>query len=494
MADGPVLDYTNRDYASILAALLDEAQRRLPEWTDRSENDPGRVLLDLFAYAADIMLYYQDRIANESFLATARERESIIDLLRLIGYELRTAAPAAAELVLTAKNDQAKTILINPGARFATLPPTGGQKAVFTYVGIKALPMALDGKGGLVTAKLPVLHATWVQNEKLGTTDGSLNQRFKLAQGPVLVGAAGAAWDKMAVLVDEGGGPKPWTRRENLLYSGPDDAHYMVRVDGDGRATVYFGDNRFGRAPVAGTVTASYLTGGGSAGNVGPTAITKVESGVSEPNAVSVTNPLAASGGAEPETLEEARFYGPPIFRSLGRAVTADDYAALASDFPGVARARPVVRGWNHVDVYVLPKGGLPLTDDLRQKVQAYLDERKMATVMPHVREPLPAQIHIKATVQVLPTYFTADVKARVTEAVAALFSPDRASFGTNVYLSKVYEAIEGVDGVDYVTVTDFVRGGNSSGMAKKGIIEVRENEVPQMGTLGLTMQGGVAS
>ena len=54
------------------------------------------MLLELFAHIGDILSYYQDRVANESFLGTARTRRSVIEHLRLIGYELGTAAPAAA--------------------------------------------------------------------------------------------------------------------------------------------------------------------------------------------------------------------------------------------------------------------------------------------------------------------------------------------------------------------------------------------------------------
>lgn len=492
MAGPPVIDYTNRDYESIVTALLDEAQRRLPEWTDRSANDPGRVLLDLFAYAADIMLYYQDRIANESFLATARERESVVDLLRLVGYELRTAAPAATELTLTIKNDRAAALTIAPGAQFATLPAGGGEKLRFTYAGPKPITVPLDGVGGSVTHRLPVVHADLVAGEAVGRSDGQANQRFRLLQGPVLLAPPAAIWDRMEVRVDEGAGPVPWLRKETLLYSKPGDPHYMVRVDGQGLATLYFGDNRFGRVPLHGApVTATYLTGGGAAGNVGARTIVKVESGLSDPGAVSVINLVSASGGADAEAPDEARLYGPPLFRSLGRAVTEADYVALAEAFPGVARARTLVRGWNNIDVYVLPQGGLPLANDLRQRLQTYLDERRMVTTRLWVRSPLPVRINLQAQIQVQPTFYAGDVEMAVRTALGELLSTSRVGFGSNVYLSKVYEAIESVEGVEYVTVTDFVRGGSGTGMARRGIIEVHPNEVPELGALHLEMRGG---
>ena len=67
-----VIDYLARDYASFRRALIDLIPSKLPEWTDRSEADFGVVLIELFAYMADILSYYQDRIANEAFLTTRR--------------------------------------------------------------------------------------------------------------------------------------------------------------------------------------------------------------------------------------------------------------------------------------------------------------------------------------------------------------------------------------------------------------------------------------
>ena len=63
------------------------------------------MILELFAYVADILSYYQDRVANESFLSTAVTRRSVIEHFRLIGYRMRTAAPAAATLKVTIPAD-----------------------------------------------------------------------------------------------------------------------------------------------------------------------------------------------------------------------------------------------------------------------------------------------------------------------------------------------------------------------------------------------------
>src|SRR5262247_3910701 len=117
----PVVDYMARDYESLLRAMYDLVPSKLPEWKDfNNEADFGNVLLELFAHMGDILSYYQDRVANESFLGTAQERRSIIQHLRLIGYTLSTAAPASATLTLNLPTTAADVITIRRGDAFAS--------------------------------------------------------------------------------------------------------------------------------------------------------------------------------------------------------------------------------------------------------------------------------------------------------------------------------------------------------------------------------------
>src|SRR5438874_539406 len=137
MALRPAIDYTNKDFASLRQAMLDLARYRLPEWTDQSPADLGALLVDLFAYMGDVILYYQDRIASESFLLTAAERRSVLHLLRLIGYELQPPVAASASLDLTFKppaGGGSSVVSIPHGAQFAT-PANGSGPVTFEYLG-----------------------------------------------------------------------------------------------------------------------------------------------------------------------------------------------------------------------------------------------------------------------------------------------------------------------------------------------------------------------
>ena len=101
----PVIDYATKDYAGFRQAMLDQIPLRLPAWKDRSESDFGVVLIELFAYVADILSYYQDRVANEAYLPTAKQRRSVSELLRLIGYQIDPGLAATTHVHLDVTAD-----------------------------------------------------------------------------------------------------------------------------------------------------------------------------------------------------------------------------------------------------------------------------------------------------------------------------------------------------------------------------------------------------
>ena len=64
----------------------------------RDRSDPSIALLDTWATVADVLTFYQERLANEGYLRTATERRSVLELARLVGYKLR---PGVASSVLS---------------------------------------------------------------------------------------------------------------------------------------------------------------------------------------------------------------------------------------------------------------------------------------------------------------------------------------------------------------------------------------------------------
>ncbi|HET6336097.1 MAG TPA: putative baseplate assembly protein [Polyangiales bacterium] len=498
MAAAPITaDYTQRDYASILASLLDHATLRVPEWTDRSANDLGRLLLETTAYSADVILYYLDRLAAESFPNTASERRSVIDLLSLIGYTLATPAAAAADLQLTFPNDSNLPVTIQIGARFATKAAPGKPPIEFVFLPQAGVDTTIvrSGAGGQVTAQISARQATRVVAEIVGRSTGEANQTLVLKQTPVILPRDPESQEVLEVEVDPGTGLERWTKRATLLYSLSGDKHFITRVRDTDEVEIVFGDGTYGAVPPPNAeVRATYLIGGGSTGNVGPGTITEVKSGVSVTG--TCTNPLAASGGADRETLENARRQAPLVFRSLQRAVTATDYAVLAQSVEGVARAVAIAPGWNYVDLYVVAAGIAAPSVDLQARLLTFFSSRKSVTTLLNVRAPVFVNVSCSLSVGIEPNFYQADVLRRVHDAIQALFTIERLEFGQTFYSSKLFEAAELVAGVAFVQLTLFQGARSTTGQvvaSNNGVLALQAHEFPKLTSLVLTPQGGLA-
>ena len=92
---------------SLLSALSGSAAPALHKLTTRSGDDFSIALLDAWAVASDVLTFYQERIANESYLRTATERFSVLQLARQIGYELRPGVAASTYLAFTLEDTTA---------------------------------------------------------------------------------------------------------------------------------------------------------------------------------------------------------------------------------------------------------------------------------------------------------------------------------------------------------------------------------------------------
>ncbi|MFZ5765283.1 MAG: baseplate J/gp47 family protein [Thermodesulfobacteriota bacterium] len=495
-----VVDYMARDYDSLLAAMRDLIPARLPEWKNHtSEADFGNVLLELFAHMGDILSYYQDRVANESFLGTARSRRSVIDHLRLIGYRLATAAPAAASLELIIPAACTETITIRRGDAFATKSLKERPSVRFEYAREAPLvidcgALAVDPVTGrkhlrrdplLGTEGVPVEEGRLVREEIIGTSDGSRNQRFTLAHPGLILRAAGAGQKinrdiiittRLGETIDE------WTLQESLAFSREKQRDYIVEIDEEDRATVIFGDGIFGAIPANGaTVRATYRVGGGSRGNVGAGMInTIVDAPQLALNGITITHSEAASGGADRESIEHAVLHAPAVFRSLKRAVTADDYKALALDFKGVGKVRAVAANWNRVTLFVAPEGGGRVSDVLEAGLLAYFEDKRPVTTIIEIEDVAYVAIFVTAVIGVKSYYPRDDVREKVENAAGGLLAFDHVDFGQTIYLSKFYEAIEAVEGVEYVTISEFRRTGQMAGPVEpSGKISLGPHEIP---------------
>lgn len=105
--DQPEISYLAKDYASFRQLMLDRLSLLMPEWTERHVPDIGIALVEALAYVGDHLSYYQDAVATEAYLDTARQRISVRRHARLVDYRMHEGCNARAWLCLETDTDLA---------------------------------------------------------------------------------------------------------------------------------------------------------------------------------------------------------------------------------------------------------------------------------------------------------------------------------------------------------------------------------------------------
>jgi hypothetical protein len=303
-----------------------------------------------------------------------------------------------------------------------------------------------------------------------------------------------------------------WTAARDLLNSVTNTSAFVVETEDDGSSWLRFGDGEHGmRPPIDATFSAIYRAGNGAAGNVGADSI--VHAVTLDARIVSVRNPMPASGGQEPETVEQVKRHAPQAFRTQERAVTMPDYEAVTRRHPAVQRTAATLRwtgSWHTVFMTVDPFRGRELDQPLEDELAASVERYRMAGHDLEFDPPRYVPLEVELFVCVAPEYFRSDVKARVLETLSnrdlpdgrrGLFHPDNFTFDQTIYLSPILAAVHDVAGVSSATFVKFQRQGADTrryiddGKLKLGRLEVarldNDPNFPDRGVLRIRLGGG---
>jgi hypothetical protein len=461
------IGYINKDYESIRQELLAKIPQLTDRWTDFNHSDLGVVLLDLFCGVGDMLAYYLDAQAAEAFLPTARQRQNVINLCKLIGYRLDSPVASTTTLRFRLSAPLGKDLTIPAGTACRALLNDG--EADFETVEDGLIPR------GVLLVDIPGRQG--VRRTETFTSTGLPFQRIRLtgdviAQGTITVTVGDDAWSEV----------------DHFQDSIADSHHFMADLDALDISNLIFGDGQSGAVPAQGSaITVSYLQTIGDQGNLGPNRITQLLSPVYLDGgqvSLTVTNPVPATGGASREALEHARRQAPAELRSLWKAVTLEDYQALAEGYPGVAKAMVLdtnacqnIRYYN-VQLAIAPNGGGLPSALLKRDLAEFLERRKVITVEINLFDPIYRPVSIDAEVYVWPGEPLENVRSRIEAALTDFFSFDQVSFGQTIHFSDLVALIDGVRGVSHMHL-----------YAPQQDIELRHGEIPVLGSVNLDLR-----
>ena len=373
------IDYTSRDYYSLREELLnrvkiavnsDTASNR--RWTGDDPSDFGVALIEAFAYMGDVLNYYVDRIANESYLPTASQRQNVINLAESYGY--RPAGFRAAYVTLRFSNTSSSPYTLPAGTQVSgqVISDDIVEEVIFTTLEEVIVPAAVGEVAGTVTVGATHTEsiATRPENladendendiagEFLASSNGAANQTYALAEDRVVEGS-------VQVWVQNGDIYEPWQEVVHLSDFGPSDAVFTIKLDADNITYVIFGDGVSGAVPAPLTpIKVVYDVGGGEVGNCSVGVIDTIYRvpGLSD-NAASdlndfllVTNTTVGIGGASPESTASIRANAPKLLRAITRAVSLQDYENIILAVPNVGKSKAEATAPTAVNVYISPQ------------------------------------------------------------------------------------------------------------------------------------------
>ncbi len=331
-----------------------------------------------------------------------------------------------------------------------------------------------------------------VENEILGSSDGSHDQSFEFAFAPVI---QTEVWvDEYASLssgerrelvetrpdaVERVTSPRGeteefwvrWVEAADFLDSGPSDRNYVVdRSNG----TVTFGDGNSGAIPPNGqdNLKTTYTTGGGRDGNVDTGTITDLKSSISLVE--SVSNPAPADGGADIESIDALVSRTTNQIKHRGKAVTAADYEQVSkAEFRELATVKcdPNLSGSGErasgqVTLLIVPQAErekpVPSTE-LKQQVHTALRKRAPASLVESesarivVRGPSYAEMAVELTLRASEVKSVSQLKGTISQRLDEYLHPltgnggDGWEFGAMPGIEELAAAVDDIENVSNV-------------------------------------------
>jgi len=479
----PQIDYTSRDYASIRADLINRVGIFVPEWDGTDPNDFGVILVEAFAHLGDLQSYYIDRAANESALATASRRSSVLALSRDLGYEPAGWVPARG--TVTFSNSDVTDKSMPAGTVVVASVNKDGFIIEVPFETVESVTVESDD-----SATVEVLQGETIPDTGNGTvigvSSGSANALFRIPTTNIIK-------DSVQVTVYDGVNYLPWTQVQRLQdYSGTDKV-FAVRDDGYGSTYVQFGDGIGGSIPSNGhTVYVTYRSCLGTNGNLAANTITEISvvPGLTSGQVailvgtMSVTNVSSTTGGADPEDLASIRTNASQAYRANNRAVTLEDYQALALQVPGCGKASAQADIPSSVSLTIAPSrnfGGAEERPGYSYNGSSWVTTSEYETLKDSVYNFVSPKVlagttlsiadvyyeYIVATVDVvaLPSLSNDAVENTIKNALLERLDYSLVGFGATVSPSGIQALVSSLGITTSVTVSVLKRDGDSDGV-----------------------------
>lgn len=456
------IDYSGLDFDTSRRAILEYIRTYFPnEFNDFVASNGIIMLVEIVASVCAKLSLRADMLANEATLPTAVTEEAVQNHLALINQKLLRQSPAVADFEISVDQPVFTDLLIEPGQKFSFTGPDGNN----LYYELYRAPNDWSSKIILPAGKRSVI-VFGIEgefgSEITATSPGGENQRYTLEVANVLE-------SPIIVTVSDGTITEAWSATTDPIEKyGPNDKVVEVIVTSS-YVVFRFGNGINGAMPASGNlIKFNYRVGGGRRGRIGVGAIDAIRQIAPLPPsnatvAVRFRNVSASVGGADKESLEDAKKRAPRDFSLQGNIVTAEDYAQAAISYRHpvygkVSKAVATLRSGlnsNLVELYVLAEGSgtVPAAPSKGMKIglETYVNDRNVLTdtvsVLDGAVKPIDTDINIIIDKNADATV----IKEKVEAALTAYFDSTKWELGQALYIANIIETIMAIDGITYV-------------------------------------------
>lgn len=436
----PWLNPYQRSYEEIKNTILQKIRGIFPGMTDISEGNIFVLIISAFAAIAEVLHYYIDNMAREAFFPTARRFSSLMKHAKLVDYHIKSAVAPTVDVILYRSGEEPF------GMEFEVPENTSFTSADGKpWYSTKRVVSEVDA----YSIKVPLIQREYAGEVDLGTIE-SINQEIYLPEPPY-----GRRYVEGSMVLYING--TPWTLVDTFAYSNAIDRVYKVEVDTALNPRIIFGDGTFGMKPTLNsTVKATYYYTYGESGNIAKGSFNNVpqvlqNKGIKD---LAISQPQDAAGGSNYENFNMLKQHVPLSIKTLGVAVTREDFEALAMLQPGVNKAYVEYTCGKQVDIYISPDGGTDAPDDLVAQVQSALGRSKIITSNVVVHSTHASQLYLVATIQGKKSFKSVDIQNQVTKALLEAYNKENSEINQTIRVSDMYALIDNCTMVDYSNIT----------------------------------------
>ena len=427
--------YLDRSAEQIKENIKNRIKDIVPELYDTSDNNPQNIITDIFAGLTEMLNYYIDTYARESFIQSAQMYKSMVNLVSILDYRIKANFPPSADVTFTSNLPVPEDIFIPKG----TIISNGN----YQYITMEDAYILTGDQSVKIKTEQKVVYYLVNTGVK---TNGLPNQIFEISNKYV---------EKSAKVYIQG---ELYTLVDSFYNQGPNDKSFIVDINENKVPYIKLGDGLNGYLPTSGNnIYLTYEETDGILGFSPKGTITTLVSTLDLPSGISlsVNNEESSTTGASIEDIEDIRKNAPLHVRTLNVAVTRSDIEDLAKSFPSIKHA--ILKNGcstNHVlyaSVEQLDSENKnTITKDLIDELEGFINPRIVFSNHVTVK---PLQItNVKLSVDVYLKYMAnpTTVDLNIREAINNKYGYNADRDNNNIFLSDLVYLIDDQEGVDH--------------------------------------------